>query len=338
MTGTRVPFFARCRQIPLTLIAIFSCALSFWLTVRFCGELSPGHASLEILAIGFVWEMSKLVFGTSGAHRLAHGGTDQRRLGYALVAMSLVLAVGSVVASLAFLRQTDHRLSEQALQASDAYQRRAANVAAMDREIDTLAAVASQDAATQMYRARSLRTLDRVAALRTERTQAVQEMMRLETSGSLGERPKAGSAPLALGGWVSTEAMRGCAQCVLAVVLELVSVLAMGLLVTREDDTQPSAGPPSLYLVRSSAKPQPPQRGPCSASAEISAEMDGYARAKALVGSSRLKPSYRAMRKALDISQPTALRFLRIMAAEGILRREGRSYALAHGVVVGGAA
>ncbi len=333
MTGTRVPFFARCRQIPLTLIAMFSCALSFWLTVRFCGQLSPGHASLEILAIGFVWEMSKLVFGTSGAHRLAHGGTDQRRLGYALVAMSLVLAVGSVVASLAFLRQTDHRLSEQAVQASNAYQRRAANVAAMDREIDTLAAVASQDAATQMYRARSLRTLDRVAALRTERTQAVQEMMRLEASGSPGERSKAGSAPLALGGWVSAEAMRGCAQCVLAVVLELVSVMAMGLLVTREDDTQPSAGPRPLYLVRSSAKSQPPQRA-CSASAE----MDGYARAKALVGSARLKPSYRAMRKALDISQPTALRFLRIMAAEGILRREGRSYALAHGVVVGGAA
>ena len=109
MTGTRVPFFAHFRQIPLTLIAVFSCALSFWLTVRFCGELSPGHASLELLAMGFVWELSKLVFGTSGAHRLTHGAADQRRLGYALVSMSLVLAVGSVVASLAFLRQTDHR-------------------------------------------------------------------------------------------------------------------------------------------------------------------------------------------------------------------------------------
>jgi hypothetical protein len=243
--------------------------------------------------------------------------------------------VGSVVASLAFLRQTDHRLSEQALQASDAYQRSATHLAAIDREIDTLASVASQDAATQKYRARSLQTLDRVAALRTEREKAAQERMRLEAPSSPSERSRAAPSPLALGGWVSAEALRACAQCVLALMLELVSMLAMGLLVARDGATQPSAGPRPLYLVHSRTSPPALRKGP-SEPRDASAER--YARAKALVGASKLKPSYRAMQKALDISQPTALRFLRAMAAEGVLRREGRSYALTHAEMTGGAA
>jgi hypothetical protein len=74
MLGIRVPFFAQPGQIPLITIAFISCALSFWLTVRFCATLAPGHATIELLAMGVTWELAKLSFGTQGACRVKNGG------------------------------------------------------------------------------------------------------------------------------------------------------------------------------------------------------------------------------------------------------------------------
>ena len=56
-----------------------------------------------------------------------------------------------------------------------------------------------------------------------------------------------------------------------------------------------------------------------------------YKRARELVVSSSVEPSYRALMSALRLSQGTTRRFLEAMTSEGVLRRDrdGRRYVLA---------
>ena len=232
MPGTRVPFFAHSGQIPLSIITFFSCGLSFWLTVRFCGNLAPGHAAAELLAIGVTWELAKLTFGTLGSHRIKRGDTSQSASGYALLGVSLVLAVGSIVASLAFLMQTDQHVSQEALQASqqalhasEAYERETATLRALDGEIKELTSLAQQ------YRERGLltqgmRSMQRAAVLRQERQAQVQALSKQDEVAIINHGAAGGGFSL-LG---ASPNGRLAAQVVLAVMLEVVSMIALSLL------------------------------------------------------------------------------------------------------------
>ena len=242
MLGTRVPFFAHFGQIPLSIITLFSCGLSFWLTVRFCASLAPGHAAVELLAMGVTWELAKLTFGTLGSHRIKRSNAGDRVAGYALLGVSLVLAVGSIVASLAFLMQTDQHVSQdalyasqQALHASEAYERETATLHALDGEIKELVSLAQQ------YRERGLltqgmRSMERATALRQERQAQAQALSEQEEVAIATHGAARGGA--ALPG--ASPAGRLVAQVVLAVMLEVVSMIALSLL--SGSGTKPAVG------------------------------------------------------------------------------------------------
>ncbi len=231
MLGTRVPFFARSGQIPLITIVLFSCGLSFWLTLRFCANLAPQHALLELFAIGGTWEIAKLTFGTIGAQRLGGGGGPSKMSGYALVAVSSVLALGSIGASLAFLMQTDQRLSDdvrraslRSLHASKAYERDAAGLLALDGEIDELMAQA-KGYRTQGLITQGLRTMDRLQPLRDQRNALAQALSARDAEIRDGGAVDHGSHIFG-----NSTAWRTAAQVVLAVMLEVISMIAMSLL------------------------------------------------------------------------------------------------------------
>ncbi len=231
MLGTRVPFFARSGQIPLITIVIFSCGLSFWLTLRFCSNLAPQHALLELFAIGGTWEIAKLTFGTIGAQRLGGGGGPSKMSGYALVAVSSVLALGSIGASMAFLMQTDQRLSDdvrraslRSLHASKAYERDAAGLVALDGEIDELMAQA-KGYRTQGLITQGLRTMDRLQPLRDQRNALAQAL-----SARDDEIRDGGAVDLGSHIFGNATVWRTAAQVMLAVMLEVISMIAMSLL------------------------------------------------------------------------------------------------------------
>ena len=231
MLGIRLPFFAHIGQIPLVIITFFSCGLSFWLTVRFCATLAPGHAAAELLTIGMTWELAKLTFSIQGTHRIRRGLLAQKASGYRLVSLSLVLAAGSIAASLAFLMQTDRHIlqgaakaSQQALHASKAYERDTASLRTLDGEIEQLTALAEQ------YRAKGLvtqgvRTLERIKPLRDERITQARALSAQEAAITSGS-PIASASPF-LG---DSSVWRLVAQVVLAVMLEVVSMVALSLL------------------------------------------------------------------------------------------------------------
>jgi hypothetical protein len=235
MHGTYVPFPARSRQIPLVVIAVFSCGLSFWLTVRFCASLAPGHAALELLAIGVTWELAKMTFSTIGSHRTQCVDAGERAAGYALLGVSLVLAVGSIVASLAFLVQTDHRIgqdaaqaSQQALHASKAYERDTSSLHSLDGEVTQLMALAQEYRANGMV-TQSVRTLERIHPLREARMAQARALAAQEAT--ITSSSPAAAAGVLLG---ASSTWRLASQGVLAVMLEVVSMMAMGLLFGRQ--------------------------------------------------------------------------------------------------------
>ena len=231
MPGIRLPFSAHLGQISLVIITFCSCGLSFWLTVRFCADLTPGHATLEVLAMGATWELAKLTFSIKGAYRINRGAPAQKASGYRLAGLSLILAVGSIAASLAFLMQTDQHISQDAaqasqreLEASKTYERDTASLRTLDGEIEQLTALAEQ------YRAKGLvtqgvRTLERIRPLRDERTTqarvlSAQEATITSSASATVASPLLGTSPR----W------RLVAQVVLAVMLEVVSMVALSLL------------------------------------------------------------------------------------------------------------
>ncbi len=231
MLNTRVPRFAHMGQIPLIIITFFSCGLSFWLTVRFCATLAPGHAIAELLAIGITWELAKLTFGTMGTRRIKRGPPEQKGSGYALVGVSCLLAAGSIIASLAFLMQTDHQVSQdaaqasqQSLHASKTYERDSASLRALDNQINQLAALAEQYRSKGMV-TQGVRTLERIAPLREARTAQAQGLSAQEAAISTS-----GSAAVTGPFLGAASAWRLAAQSVLAVMLEAVSMIALSLL------------------------------------------------------------------------------------------------------------
>jgi hypothetical protein len=243
MHGTYVPFPARSRQIPLVVIAVFSCGLSFWLTVRFCASLAPGHAALELLAIGVTWELAKMTFGTTGSRRIRCGHAGERASGYALLGVSLILAVGSIIASLAFLVQTDHRIgqdaaqaSQQALHASKAYERDTFSLQALDGEVAQLTALAQEYRAKGMV-TQSVRTLERIHPLREARMAQARALAAQEAA--ITSSSPAAAAGVLLG---ASSTWRLTAQGVLAVMLEVVSMMAMGLLLAKQGGAMEAGG------------------------------------------------------------------------------------------------
>src|SRR5690348_8378947 len=88
-------------------LACLSCILSMWLTLRFCRQLWPEEGSALLVALGLVWELAKLRFAPAGVRGLAQGPLVHRLGAVALVAMTVVLMAGSVVASIACLQRSD---------------------------------------------------------------------------------------------------------------------------------------------------------------------------------------------------------------------------------------
>lgn len=229
--GIRLPFFARPGQIPLSIITFFGCGLSFWLTVRFCGNLAPRHAPFELFAIGIPWEAAKLTFGTEGLRRIKRGDASGRASGYGLMGVSLILAMGSIAASLAFLTQTDQRLSQealhaslQALQKSAAYERESTSLENTALDMNSLRHLALKyESSNQIQRSDAVRL--RVAALQATYDKKSAALAGREMAVNHGDI--AASGALLLG---CSPTWRLTAQVVLAVMLEVISMISLGLL------------------------------------------------------------------------------------------------------------
>jgi hypothetical protein len=120
MLGTVVPFRAVFRQ-PLTLaISLLGSGLSFAMTLRFCQQHWPEDCGLMLVALGLLWELAKLHLAARGLAAAVHGSRLSEG-GTGLVALAIILAAGSVGASVGCLVQTENLDQRRALASSRVY-------------------------------------------------------------------------------------------------------------------------------------------------------------------------------------------------------------------------
>jgi hypothetical protein len=308
-----VSFRPAVRQLPTFLLALSSCGLSFWFTLRFCGGFSPDMAPLELYATGATWEGAKLTFTGIGVCDFA-----ARRWwrGTFLLAMSAVLAAGSIVASLAFVADVDIQSRARMLASSPHYLRLQANFKELGEAIDTRDKSAAEDT-TQGYRERGNRSSGQADILRGKQDKVAAEMQERETAV------------------VAQNDTQHLCQIIFALMLELVSLTAMALLssvsgrpserpaLSDEADVGSILTPPSTVVC---IKKVAACVGRGDTSTDVPGKRSRYLRAKRQIMRGELRPVYRDLMTAIGVSQRTAQRYLSNMLADGVLHRQGRQY------------
>jgi hypothetical protein len=183
MLGTFVPFRAVFRQ-PLTFaISLLGSGLSFSMTLRFCQRHWPEDGGLMLIALGVLWELAKLHLAARGLAAIVHDRRLSERLGGAgLVALALLLAAGSVGASVGCLAQAENQDRKRALTSSRAYTSAVRELEAIDSQIALLTETASHDL-SRGFRKRALDTSRAVDELRHRRDASAREIRVLELPG-----------------------------------------------------------------------------------------------------------------------------------------------------------
>ena len=219
-------------QILPAFIAVLSCSLSLWLTLKFCRQLWPEQTGVELVGLGITWEASKLYFGPHGLQGIFRGAFKQRLGGLFLLSLCITLAAGSVAASLGYLVQTDSREQTRALASSRAYRSAEKKLAALDAQIGNLSASAQRDVA-ENFRSRALRTAAHLDALQSKRDATEAQLQRLEVQPAQAEGSDFFQQ---IGALFPGQALQNAkriklaAHGVIAVMLELISLTTLFLL------------------------------------------------------------------------------------------------------------
>jgi hypothetical protein len=226
MLGTFVPFRAVFRQ-PLTFaISLLGSGLSLTMTMNFCQRHWPADGGLMLVALGLLWELAKLHLAARGLAAVVRGSSLCERLGGAgLIVLALILAAGSVGASVGCLAQTEQREQRRTLASSRAYTSAVRDLDAIDSQIALLTNTAADDLA-RGFRKRALDTSHAVEDLRRQRDAASRVMRALEQHGESADTV----APPHLPGRLDPARLRLAVHVVVAALLEVVSMVGMFLL------------------------------------------------------------------------------------------------------------
>lgn len=352
----RVPSRPTLKQLPIAFVALLSCGLSAWLTFRFCAQLCPHEGLIELVAMGVTWETGKLLMGTYGMHSFAWGTLFERLKSAMLVGISLMLAAGSVAASLGFLVQSDAKQQKAALASSKPYQRDEEDRAALNNRIkdkeDLIKALRQKN---HISDAKVIEAeIDKLTANRLSLSARLSEQdhnpAAVAAGGSDFFANIAAAVPVLKD---RANSLRLTAQCVLAFMLETISMIMLAMLRTSFLFTHKDApgtisggdedGGVLLDLVQSSkrAKKTRPRTGTETARTQsrttrkhqgrgdtgVGAQWASrYNEIKALVATGDLEPTFRAIRKKAGCGHTTAKRFIASMLGENVLYRDGKRY------------
>ncbi len=225
----------------LALVASLVILVSASMTVRFLYGLA-GSAGLSPLLIGLVFSAAQYGLPTLSVRALAREDAPAgvQAWGAVAAAVSALLLVGSVTASVGWMLATDTDTASTALVESAAHGELVTSIATADADVesirtqlDALQATAAADLA-KGYRWRALQTDDEISALRTKldattdhRAQLGAELVELTETADLAH----GAGPLwtALGDLTGSppRSIRLGVYCLVSAVLEVVGTLAL---------------------------------------------------------------------------------------------------------------
>jgi cell division protein FtsB len=337
-------------RIAFIIIAILSCSVSLTLTLRLCWEVKgPGLVSAVVaIAIGLTLELSKYSLAPAGLRMFASG---RRVVGCILVAIAVVLVLGSVGASVSYLVAASNRQIEEATRNSESYRAATARLHNLETEPEVLAETARRDAANN-YRHRALQTAEALRKLRGQHA-ALQQTL----STTLHE-PNAAAPTQQLAEAVGMPAhrLRLTLFAVMAGLVEALSMVAVLLLHAAPLQAREPQPQVALQAVQVDAAPVEPEVVPLQApgpepqdaapeivpvepevvplqapepvervEVEVAAPLDDpLVAAREQIVSGALAPVLRSVQQQLSISQRPAQRILKQLADEGVLHRDNR--------------
>ena len=318
------------------LVFLASCTVSLFLTIHLCWHLrASGGIFTGVIAVvlGVCWESSKYMFTPFALRLIAdkNGSSAHVLGGFGLLVLTLVLVMGSVLASLGFFLQSDSLSKQKGLQHSAEFKHATAKLSAINTQI-TLIQTAAKKYINNTYTTRGMKILKEVPTLHRERKQVEQELLALKTSSlSAGSPFFSGLASLVVSEGVPTQEtikrIKVVLYTVLAIVLELISLASLMLFcmnrgakkdctefsITNCDDTR------GTFTISEKYNNTNEGRGDTGTTEEgINTR---YSTSKKLIVSKKISPTIRSIRRAVNVSQIIAQRFLTQLAKEGVLKR-----------------
>jgi len=341
------------RIVPLT-IALAAGTLSLRLTVRACQALSPDGGAPDVIALGVLWEVSKLYFGPRALVGILPGRVCRLAEGVgnlALLILAVFLTAGSVGASYFFTSQTDDVSRAQAhanaiinLEKSPEYSALLADLAGYAGRIETMRQLA-KDQAADRQRTKSVATDAKVDALQEKKDATLAQLAALRAE--FDEK-----AVISRSAKVDhLKGLRSIAHVSIAIALELISIAAFILFHagaqdlapynvhdSRSEDTaitgrrRPSMvaisggkGGPTARDLR--AREQAHSGGANCPPPGIGIEFaQRYTQARSLIERGLIEPSVVMLMRSVQVSQRPAQRFLQALRQEGLIEQRGRRY------------
>ena len=308
--------FIRWRALPI-MVSVAAIVISAVLTVQLAIRLGAGGAVWLAIAIGLVWDVSKYLFTSAGWHMVRSHFFHDRMMGAALLSIGAVLIIGSVGSSLAHMSEADTTLAAvrqaEERKVRTELTRVQGEIAAVEASIKEMRRVGRTIAQAQErdveygYRARAASWSEQADRIITE-----SNGMLLRLSDLRKEEGRLNDAVIASARQRYT-GMSGRMPfyLVIAVVLELVSVLAPITLYRPAGGGETVGGPEARSTVPSRRKKPP--------------------KAFRLIADGKLRPTYMALRKELGVTQEKAGEILKSCEEEGILVKKegGRGWTLA---------
>lgn len=215
--------------ILLGIICFLATKTSIGMTIRWLQELRSGEDQTMFRDIGWLWELSKLVFMPIGMHYLVKFGWKNKTVGTVIFVSTVIVTFGSMVASTSYLVLHDHSHQLAAASKTFAYMDAQKSVARVEADIKRVQSLADQDEASKKFRYRSYDAQKEINALRGERDKYADEVKDIEShpeDSNHGDFFTTVSHVLG----TSSRNLRVASQIVVGVMIDVLALIAITLL------------------------------------------------------------------------------------------------------------
>ena len=329
-------------------LALLSCGVSSYLTIKFCAELRGSGIGFVAIALGLSWESGKYLFVLAAQ-------THSRAL-YILVGC---LIVGSIMASLGYLVEMDDTAAESRIATNDTHAHLLSQRGMLRDKLQLTQLTAEKDMATG-YRSRALETLARASDIERQISSIQIEISNFKKHASgAGYWNSLGRVANTSG-----DSLRALVYMFIAIMLEMISIVAIHLASasrthpTNASDerisnasathlererissnasrnasqdasvTHPGAAthPQRIRNASPSTHPRTHPKKRISTNASGKTHPAKYAQAKELVSGGQVRPSYRRIQTAVQCGQAESQRIIAQLERDNVIEKKGSRY------------
>jgi hypothetical protein len=235
VTRAHLSLFKQAMQVILLgTICFLATKTSIGMTIRWLQELRSGEDQAMFRDIGWLWELSKLVFMPIGIHYFVKAGLRNKVVGSWIFVSTVIVTLGSMVASTSYLVLHDHQDQLGAASKTFAYTDAQKSVARVDADIARLQSVAQQDEESKKFRYRAYDAQKKISALRVQRDSYATQVKDIESHPEDSNRGDFFTT-IAHVLHTTSKNLRVTSQIVVGVMIDIIALISVTLLSFRVD-------------------------------------------------------------------------------------------------------